>query len=272
MAAMNLFDIKKKYIKTKLLGEATLVDKISASESDGQLEKWVVEKDNQIYYLKGCSTTATGIDLFECESECIASKLAHLLGVSNVVDYYMDELEVDDEKYKVCTSADFVQDMSFTTYAELIPDIAKLHGKEKYDTVVNYDTSLQRSIDEILLFDAIIGNDDRHLNNLAIISSNTEDYLPLFDNGSSMFSKQQDDTLKLVNRTSFEYQKCKPFFHTTGKQLDLISECNLTSVNLKDIIDIVNTHLSGERAKAVITLLTNNLEKVGERYGKRLLY
>lgn len=272
MTNMNLFDTDIKYVKTKLLGKVILVDKISVSESDGQLEKWIVQKDEQLFYLKGCSSSVIGEDLYECESECIASELAHMLGISAVVDYHMDELIIGEESYKVCLSADFVEDKSFVTYAELIPNIAKLHGKEKYDAVINHNKSLQEDIDKILLFDAIIGNDDRHLNNLAIVSSDTEDYLPLFDNGASMFSKLPDDALKFANRTSFEYQKCKPFFHTVNKQLELVKKCDLTGITREDMINVVKTFLSGKRAEAIITLLTNNLEKVGERYGKKLLY
>ena len=258
--------------QSKLLGEVLIIEKLNASSSDGQLEKWVAKSNGKIYFFKGCTTSFDNEDLYECESECIAGELAHLFGIGHVVDYKMDELSVAGKKYKVCVSEDFINGHIFTTYDELIRDIAKYNGREKYDMVTGFDISLKSQIDAILLFDAVIGNDDRHLNNLAIINTEKEKYIPLFDNGASMFSRIPQGALKLTNRTSFDYQKCKPFFNTVGEQINLVEQCRLERVSVDEISEVVNRYVEKKRAKSIMTLLCNNLEKVGDHYGRELLY
>ncbi|MBR1599612.1 MAG: hypothetical protein IJ661_11970 [Lachnospiraceae bacterium] len=270
MEDMNLFG--KSNIHSDLLGNVEFIDRIGASSSDGDLIKWIVKKGEVTYYLKGCSKFLDGEELYECESECVACRLAKILGLSNIVEYDMDVLTIGTTKYKVCVSKNFIGEYNFNTYVELLPDISKYYGKEKYELVVGYNNFLQSQINNILLFDAIIYNDDRHLNNLAIINTGKNQYIPLFDNGASLFGKIPSKGLKFTNRTSFAYQNCKPFYNTVGEQLTLVNECNLNSISKEEIGRIVYRYFEKNRARSVIKLLYNNLKEVGDRYGKQLLY
>ncbi len=257
---------------SKLYGNVKIVDRINASSSDGQLEKWIALSGNELLYFKGCTVSYDNELLYECESECIASRIAELLGIENVVKYDMDELIIGSSVNKVCVSHDFIRDGVFTTYAEAIRDIAKYQGIEKYNMVVDYDRHLQSSINKILLFDMIIGNDDRHLNNLAIIDDGILRYIPLFDNGSSMNSKMPNKAIRNANRISFAMHKCKPFYNTVGEQIKLIDSCELYSVSIEEMKKIVLQFLDKKRANIVLEYLCDNLQEVGNYYGKTLLH
>lgn len=102
------------------------------------------------------------------------------------------------------------------TFAECVLNVVYLHGDKKYRAVTAAFRDYVTDLNKILIFDAIIYNKDRHLNNLALVNNR----LVLFDNGASLFSR--DSSAKLAfNSYSFNYQPCKPFYNTTGKQLSL---------------------------------------------------
>lgn len=75
----------------------------------------------------------------------------------------------------------------------------------------------------IILFDAIILNEDRHLNNLTVIKGSNGYYTaPIFDNGLALLSDLRD--YPLDNSTVFNMKnvKAKPFSNTFSKQVDAV--------------------------------------------------
>lgn len=240
------------------------LEQISETSSDGQLDKWKLTKENgEIYYWKAPSIL-DGQEMYECEAECAASELAKLFGMQNVVQYQLVQGVSEITGYnKVCESKDFVGHNYFYTYASIINDIAKYHGEEKYNKVIAVNPDLQEQINNILVFDAIIANRDRHLNNLAFLDGEDGQKVVLFDNGDSLFSKLTDQGLKFALNTSFNYSKCRPFFVTVGKQLELVKFNSLRPVAFSDVTDIMGMYFKGKRLKVINEWLKLSIGKVG---------
>lgn len=271
---MNVFDRTtddsaiKYEAYTEKLGDLKVIDHLLSSSSDGELLKWqVMNRKGEVWWLKS-SSFLNGKEMYECESECIACRIARELKMKNVkvIGYNMDVLEIGDKKYKVCSSKDFVMNKNFTTFAELVPDAVKLYEREKYEYVCEKLPDYVQQLNQILIFDAIIYNKDRHLNNLALVDGE----MVLFDNGASMFSR--DTSPKLAYKAnSFNYQSCKPFYSTVGNQLalvkDTIWDIFFDEIDIAYIKECVNKLLGQQRGKWVIKLLERNFKEV-ERFWK----
>lgn len=237
------------------LGVLSQLKELNNVGSCGQLRKWsAVLSNGTLVYIKGHSRNG-----YECESECIACRLAVMLGIQNVVIYDMDVLHIGNKKYKVCVSSDFVQGGIYNTVNSLLPDVVMLKGQEKYEYIQS-NLSLGVQLDNILLFDAIILNKDRHLRNLGVLNGCI---MPLFDNGDSLFSNKTVSYIYKVLKTNLDYQPCKPFFSTFTRQLYLLRNISIGKVERISVYGLVNTYLSGKRAKYVGKLLIMRLEGFG---------
>lgn len=254
---------------TTRLGDITKLKSVAHSSSDGNLEKWQVQQDStgKNFWLKGHSFDYTRAPLFECESECITCRLAKMLGFSNVVWYDMDTFYYSEETIKVCTIPEF-DEKSIYYLADLLPGIANLTGFEKYKAVHQLGDQLAKKIQDILLFDILIGNSDRHLHNLAVDVSKND--LLLFDNGASLLSQVPTNRLR-INCISFKYHPCRPFFDTVGKQIKLISDCRLKPVKEDDLKDLVKRYIVPKRFKYIWPYLRGNFREVEKYFGASLL-
>ena len=254
---------------TTTLGDITVLKSVAHSSSDGNLEKWQVQQDStgKNFWLKGHSFDYTRAPLFECESECIACRLAKMLGFSNIVWYEMDTFYFSGKPIKVCTSPEF-NESDIYYLADLLPGIANLTGLKKYEAVHQLGNQFIEKIQDILLFDILIGNNDRHLHNLAVDVSKND--LLLFDNGASLLSQVPTKRLN-INRVSFNYHPCRPFFDTVGKQIKLISDCRLRPINENDLKDLVRMYTIPKRFKYVWPYLKENFKEVEKYFGTSLL-
>ena len=233
---------------------------LDVSNSKGNLQKWTAVLDGSLVYIK-TNSHIRNLDCYECEAECVASRLGVLLGLKPVI-YHLDELVYDDVKYKVCYSIDFKGTSYFKTYNELALDIASKHGIGKYNSVIAVAPKAMAQIDSVLIFDAIIGNDDRHLRNLGLLINGTIQQVPIFDNGNSLFYNKSIESIRLALKASPNFQRCKPFYHTIGDQLKLV---DFTSIYLKlvskvNVYRLVNLFYNGERAKLLCKYLCNQLK------------
>lgn len=268
MESMNVFKSRSN-VYTDKLGDVEILDTVLQSSSDGNLKKWrVMQKESgKMFWLKGSSVDYSDTDLFECESECLASHLALKLGFSNVVLYELDTLHCNNEEIKVCYSEEFDEnDVAY--YAEIAPGATNFVGKEKFDFVCSLDYSMKPQIQDVLLFDILIGNKDRHLHNLALNVSKGE--ILIFDCGDSLLSQIPSDRLRLYN-TSFRFHKCRPFFDTVGKQIELIDHCTFNSVSKDYLKQLVQKYLPKQRQDIVLNYLRDNFSKVEQYFGISIL-
>lgn len=236
---------------------------IDNSNSKGNLRKWVANVNGNRVYIKS-SSISRGIAWYECESECIVSRIGSLMGIQNVIMYHLDYLIIDTEVIKVCYSTDFVNKSYFLLYADLIPNINKFHGIDKYNQIIGYKPELEIDINNMLMMDALMYNEDRHLRNMGILSNGVSFFLPYFDNGNSLFYNKSINEIKNEMRVDWKFQKCKPFYSTIGNQLELIgSNYKLKKIKKTSIYKIVNSYLSGERAKLVNRFLVESIRRAG---------
>ena len=131
-----------------------------------------------------------------------------------------------------------------------------------------------RQFTEICLFDAFIGNNDRHGRNLGIIETPKNKMLaPLYDN-PSYFGIIEDDLLEAnINpsgaiRTSFSKEpKIKDYLKEFSEDRELNSTCQRFKNKLYDkfkaIIEKVHhSHISGKRKKSFCLFLEKNIQEV----------
>lgn len=169
-----------------------------AHANGGRLEKFWVEDINtgRQFLIKGSSAFSY---------EPFSEKIAYIIGK----DLGIDVLEYDilpAKKFKgmiplnplckyisICEKIDR-KDYSITSVAEIkrARNIVRTED-EPYITnrSVMYELLSEKYIDTMILFDAIIGNVDRHYGNVHILRSNNGDMIgaPILDNGASLLAQ-----------------------------------------------------------------------------------
>ena len=76
-----------------------------------------------------------------------------------------------------------------------------------------------------LLFevDALFLNDDRHLNNIAVLEQNGKyDYCPIFDNGAGLLSNVQMSPMDIDPKALIAVQRARPFNTTFNRQIGTV--------------------------------------------------
>lgn len=184
----NLFDneINKELALSVFNGTKSNVDKVLSPEftTNGAIPKCWIKKDDG-YYLYKSSTAYLGFSNtgFEPYSEYYSCQLLKQLNMPHIdydLEMYQDELV---SVCKIFTSKDI-------TYVPM-------HLVDNIDDVDNaYNWYLEHNLDEafgnMILFDALIYNHDRHLGNFGILKDNhTGEILgmaPIFDNGAGLLA------------------------------------------------------------------------------------
>ena len=169
--------------------------------TQGMLRKCWRRENGKIYLYKGGTSGAanTGNEPY---SEYYASQIAMQMGI-NHIDYNLKKwkgvLSSVCELF-TCIDISYVPIWRFVEESSLM-DIAnklKEYGQDVYDEFV-----------DMLIFDALICNTDRHTGNFGLlVDSKTNDvisYAPIFDNGLSLFNYAMDDDLANLD----EYAKTR---------------------------------------------------------------
>lgn len=149
--------------------------------TNGMLPKCWKRVDNKIYLYKGgtsgCSNTGN-----EPYSEFLASALLKALNVSNYVEYSL-------KKYHntLVSSCELFTDEDFG----FTPVCNRYNPRVFRDISVIFDElGLRHEFNDLMVFDALIWNPDRHLNNYGFIIDNQtykiEGMAPIFDNGEGL--------------------------------------------------------------------------------------
>lgn len=236
------------------------------STAKGVLRKYIDEKNG--YYYK------TGIEqlgIYENKTvfaEIISYEIGELLGL-DVLKQELDEMEIDGEKITVCSSKNFLNDgetfISIRKYSKSIISYEDL--KKEFPQFMEYFNS-------ILIFDFIINNTDRHLNNFGLIFTG-DDFRtpPIFDNGMSLLAELDNEKIKLFAKNPYRIKKAdssKPFLKKHYKQIELIEK--LPEINLdfsdEEIENIISKYYHGDRKEAVMIMLKERLDYVRKIYSK----
>jgi hypothetical protein len=137
----------------------------------------------------------TGIIGNESISEYIASNIARQMGLKHIrYDIAMADITVDGKEYTtlVCGSRDYKGSREILSLEEVI-DKEKSRDESIYELCVR--NGWEDAIKNMMIFDYIIMNEDRHARNIEIYSD-TWEIVPLFDNGRSLLYNKSEEFIE----------------------------------------------------------------------------
>lgn len=210
-------------------------EKIAETSSKGNQEKWYDQTTDCWYKLDQFG--------YEALSEMIVSTL---LTQSNIeadtpftfVRYHMERLQVHGRERTGCSSRNFLQPgQALITVNRLLSSHL---GKPLREKLVQLPSDKKRiaylaeaTVDFTglklfpqyltLLFevDALFCNDDRHLNNIAVIEQDGKyDYCPIFDNGAGLLSNTQLSQMDISPPALISALQARPFNTTFTRQMN----------------------------------------------------
>lgn len=204
------------------------------------------------FQAKGCWYKADYLG-YEGAAEYICSELLRHSNVPlstapwvkkyDFVEYRLCGVLIGDEIYSGCKSADFLkQGDAIVTIADLLDEefditpeyfLKGISVKDKIQKIVNFVedvtglSNVGEYLTQLLEFDRLVLNEDRHFNNIAFIRhpDGTFDFCPIFDNGAAFLSDIQNsyplghDTVGLMSNV-----KAKPFSEDFDTQVDACVE------------------------------------------------
>lgn len=122
--------------------------------------------------------------IMDNESELICYRLARLLGVACCPTYKLDDEWIFSE---------YQYDFNKDSFRHVRRDISPYTGNLFKDLLRTYP-ALHKEIYQMILFDFITRQDDRHRSNIAVVDKDGIDYFyPLYDNGRSLFFEDREE-------------------------------------------------------------------------------
>ena len=238
-------------------------DTVVATSSKGNQEKWYNAENNSWYKLDKVG--------FEALAEAVASEI--LINYSNIeselgyeiVPYSIETVDVHRKERIACASPNFLSNGQSIQTAYHI--LKRVMGSE-YQQILAEESTIQKRLALIvdtvekstgltnfgqyltLLFevDALIANEDRHLNNIAVLEYNGKyDYCPVFDNGEGFMLDNIKYPFDIPAQSMTKNLRAKPFNCRFGKLLTASRELYGPQLEInfdkKDIEEIVDKHL-----------------------------
>lgn len=202
-----------------------------SSTSKGDALKWYQPEQN--FYIKA-NRIDHGREYQDSIAEVIAARVGTLLHI-NTVPYALCRICLENGKSILGTiSPNFCREneiyLSFETMVESMDEPVQwaVSTRENYELVLRLFSELtgldaRTYLDTMLLFDYLICNEDRHLNNFGVLRNDEVDtfhFPPLFDNGYALGFMQAE--YKPVEQYLYSC-KAKPFSTSFSKQLHLVS-------------------------------------------------
>ena len=218
-------------------GDIKLVtdEKIAETSSKGNQEKWFDEDTNQWYKLDQFG--------YEALSETLISILLEKSNIENdtpftFVRYEPVRIIVHNRERTGCVSNNFLKEgQSVITINHLLSRIIGYPLKEKLLSLTSdkkriaYLAEATKDCTGLdyfgeyltLLFeiDSLFLNDDRHLNNIAVIKSGDKyDYCPIFDNGAGLLSDTRLSPMDIEPKALIASLKSRPFNMSFTRQMN----------------------------------------------------
>lgn len=161
--------------------------------TNGMLRKaWRIVEDDGIYLYKGGTEGAVNAGN-EPYSEYYASQIAEVMGL-NAVHYDLENWKgILASKCKLFTDID----TAFVPIGRLMKEGTLKAALDIYD---EYGKEFREQVNSMLVFDALIFNEDRHFGNFGLLRDNHSGKViapaPIFDNGLSLFNFGMPDDFK----------------------------------------------------------------------------
>ena len=238
-------------------------DVVAATSSKGNQEKWYDKEINAWYKLDRIGFEALS-EAVACEILRKYSNIEKELGYQ-IVPYRIDSVDVHKAKRNASISPNFLKEgQSIQTAYHILKrvlgsDYQKVLADEK--TIPNRLKKIVDTIEAIsglqnfgqyltLLFevDALIANEDRHLNNIAIIEENgTYQYCPLFDNGEGFMLDNVKYPFDVETKGLMKHLRAKPFQCRFGTLLSAARELYGTQLKITctadEISEVIEAYL-----------------------------
>lgn len=210
-------------------------EKVAETSSKGNQEKWFDKDTNKWYKLDQFG--------YEALSETLISRLLEKSNIKTdtlflFAKYEMERLNVHGRDRTGCSSDNFLKEgQSIITLSHLLSRQLGTSLKDKLEKMSSDKKRIQYLADATkdctnlkcfpqyltLLFeiDSLFLNDDRHLNNIAVIEQDGEySYCPIFDNGAGLLSNIQFSPMDIEPRGLIKGLIARPFNISFTRQMN----------------------------------------------------
>lgn len=210
-------------------------DKIAETSSKGNQEKWF---DGGRWYK---------LDQFgyEALTETFTSMLLEHSNIEQdtpfrFARYQMEKMHVHGRDRTGCSSENFLKPgQSIVTLSHLYrqhlghpltDELVRLSSDKKRIAYLAEETAALTGLEEFPLYltllfeiDSLVLNDDRHLNNIAVIEQGGRyDYCPIFDQGAGLLSNVQFASMDIEPAALIKDLRARPFNTTFNRQLHTV--------------------------------------------------
>lgn len=210
-------------------------EKIAETSSKGNQEKWYDSATGNWYKLDQFG--------YEALAETLISRLLEQSNIETdtpffFVRYRIERLRVHGRERTGCVSQNFLAPgQSLITVNRLLSNYLGMPMKQKLaqlpsdkrriaflaEATAEYTGLLDfpRYLTTLFEVDALFCNDDRHLNNIAVIEQGGKySYCPIFDNGAGLLSNTQVSQMDIVPKSSLSSLRARPFNTTFNRQMN----------------------------------------------------
>lgn len=251
-----------------------------SSTSKGNQIKWV--KDN--CYIKADTMGYEGYTewLVSKLLECIKSNYEYIKYSLCEINERDDEIE-ETVHYKGCYSKNYLSEgEEFISIYRLLKQRDKnferaynnLSGEQKVEYVIQgvKDSTgliIRDYLEFIIKLDAIVLNEDRHLNNISLVYNEKKEFrvAPIFDNGLSLLSDIHSYPMHLSIDKCIRRVKSKPFSSNISNQLSYFSKSKIR-IDYDKFLELIksenNTDLKEEHIRARRVILRRLMLKENE--------
>lgn len=198
-----------------------LVEKIITRTTAGVLSKGLYEINGKLYYVKGATEGNR-----EPFSEVIGSRIFNAFSGLPTVLYnigskeYFKDIKSDFEYVSLCEKVPFTMHR-FYEYGSLVASNLGLRFGNDYLLLYKRLGLFEEFLLRMLIFDAWIGNQDRHLNNFDVANNNgVLVNAPVLDFGASLLYNVREMDLKEKLRIGPD--KSKPLKETHQRQIQYL--------------------------------------------------
>ena len=210
-------------------------EKIAETSSKGNQEKWYDCQTDRWYKLDQFG--------YEALSETLISTLLEQSNIEKGLPfrfarYQMERISAHGRDRTGCSSINFLDPgQSIITISHLFSKQLGMPLKKKLEGLTSDKKRIAYLADATaeftglahfpqylaLLFevDALFLNDDRHLNNIAVLEKNGRyDYCPIFDNGAGLLSNTQMSPMDIAPKALISTLRARPFNMTFTRQMN----------------------------------------------------
>jgi len=250
-------------------------EKIAETSSKGNQEKWYDSATDCWYKLDQFG--------YEALAETLISLLLEKSNIEEgtpftFVRYRMEKMHVHGRERNGCASRNFLKaGQSLITINRLLTSHLGIPLKQKLmrlpsdkkriaflaDATAEHTglIDFQRYLTLLFEIDALFCNDDRHLNNIAVIEhAKGYDYCPIFDNGAGLLSNTQISQMNISPKALIAVLHARPFNTTFTRQMNSArslfgKQLLMPKLSLKEIRNTLQPLLEyyAERDRIIIT-------------------